>query len=183
MTSSPAPISLDERIHGFPPLVGERPKVLILGSMPSVASLAKHQYYGKAQNAFWPIMGELFGAGPSLTYEERTRVLADKGIAIWDVLSSCVRAGSLDSAIQRDTEITNDLAGLLSQHSSIGHVFFNGRKAEQVYHRRVRANIDQFRPDIVYACLPSTSPAMATLDFAAKLQKWQAVGRALRETK
>ena len=151
--------------------------------MPSVASLDKHQYYGKAQNAFWPIMGELFGAGPSLTYEERTRVLADKGIAVWDVLSSCVRVGSLDSAIKRDTEITNDLAGLLRQHSSIGHVFFNGRKAEHVYQRRVRANIDQFRSDIVYACLPSTSPAMATLDFAAKLQKWQAVGRALRETK
>jgi hypoxanthine-DNA glycosylase len=146
--------------------------------MPSVASLDKHQYYGKAQNAFWPIMGELFGAGPALTYHERTKILAHKGVAVWDVLASCVRTGSLDSAIQQDTEVTNDLVGLLRRHAGIGYVFFNGRKAEHVYRRRVRPEADQFRPDIIYACLPSTSPAMATLNFAAKLQSWQAVRRA-----
>ena len=54
--------------------------------MPSIASLAKQQYYGHPQNAFWRIMGRLFGAGPEMHYDERKRILCEQGIAVWDVL-------------------------------------------------------------------------------------------------
>jgi len=47
-------------LQGFPPLLGDQPRVLILGSMPSAASLHQQQYYGHLRNAFWPIMAALF---------------------------------------------------------------------------------------------------------------------------
>lgn len=161
------------RIEGFPPLLGAEPRVLILGSMPSVASLEKRQYYGKPQNAFWKIMGELFGAGPELSYEARVQVLTDRGAAVWDVLASCVRPGSLDSAIDMSTAEVNPLAELLAQEATLNHVFFNGRKAEDVFKKRVQADVS--RANISYTCLPSTSPAMAALSFADKLSRWRCV--------
>jgi double-stranded uracil-DNA glycosylase len=58
------------RLASFPPIAAADARVLVLGSMPSVASLAREQYYGHPQNAFWPIMGRLFGAGPDLPYDQ-----------------------------------------------------------------------------------------------------------------
>jgi TDG/mug DNA glycosylase family protein len=167
------------RIVGFPPILGDRPRVLILGSMPSVASLEKHQYYAKPQNAFWRIMGELFGAGPDLPYEQRTELLAKQGIAVWDVVASCERPGSLDSAIKMQTATANDFAALLLEQPRIAHVFFNGKKAEEVFRKRSLAAVEQVRPELKFTSLPSTSPAMASLRFEDKLLQWQSVYRVL----
>jgi double-stranded uracil-DNA glycosylase len=52
-------------VQSFPPLVSERNKLLILGTMPGERSLKAGQYYARPRNAFWHIIGELFGAGPS----------------------------------------------------------------------------------------------------------------------
>jgi len=170
------------RISGFAPLLGANPRILILGSMPSIASLEKQQYYGKVRNAFWGIMGELFAAGPELDYPERSRKLGHAGVAVWDVLASCVRHGSLDSAIVAGSEEVNDVAGLLLRFPQIRHVFFNGRKAEQLFRQKILPQLSaQQRVDsISCTCLPSTSPALAGLDFAGKLQQWQAIREALR---
>ena len=119
------------RIVGFPPILGDRPRVLILGSMPSVASLKKHQYYGKPQNTFWRIMGELFGAGPDLPYEQRTELLAQQGVAVWDVLASCERPGSLDSAIKMQTATANDFAALLLEQPGIAHEFLTAKRLKK----------------------------------------------------
>jgi hypoxanthine-DNA glycosylase len=150
-------------------------RVLVLGSVPSVASLEKNQYYGKPQNAFWKLMGELFGAGPTLPYSERSAKLAEAGVAVWDVVASCVRPGSLDSAIDMTTVEVNDFAAFFGDYPLISHVYFNGRKAEEIYRRRVAKNMEALRPDMRYISLPSTSPAMASLDFSAKLERWRAL--------
>src|ERR1700734_1979778 len=47
-------------LEGFPPVVDDNADLLILGSFPSVQSLATPQYYGNPRNAFWQITGELF---------------------------------------------------------------------------------------------------------------------------
>jgi hypoxanthine-DNA glycosylase len=171
-------------VRGFAPLVGRNPRIVILGSMPSVASLEKSQYYGKPQNAFWKIMGELLGADSrlpfsDLSYEQRVKIVTDAGIAVWDVLASCVRPGSLDSAIDMQTAEVNDFLPFFERHDRIAHVFFNGRKAEDVFVRRVMPDLEGVRPAMRYACLPSTSPAMAAMKFAAKLEVWQVVQREL----
>jgi len=148
--------------------------------MPSVASLEKHEYYGKPQNAFWRIMGDLIGASPDLAYRRRTEILTRAGIAVWDVLASCVRPGSLDSSIDMQSAEVNDIAGLIALNAGITAVFFNGKKSEQIFRKNVLTQVATIRPDMRYISLPSTSPAMATLDFSAKLQSWRVVKDALR---
>src|SRR5687768_2652455 len=83
-------------VCSFPPIAAPDARVLVLGSVPSIASLAKQQYYGHPQNKFWPIMGRLFGAGLDRRYEERKQILREHGVAVWDVLRECYRPGSLD---------------------------------------------------------------------------------------
>ena len=96
------------RVRSFEPIVGHQPRILILGSMPGTASLHATQYYAHPRNAFWPIISELFDL-PSGDYETRAALLARKGVAVWDVLKTCFRAGSLDSAIDDRTIVVNDL--------------------------------------------------------------------------
>jgi double-stranded uracil-DNA glycosylase len=170
-------------VQGFAPLLGSDPRVLILGTMPGVASLALQQYYAQSRNAFWRIMGELFAAGPELDYPHRTRRLTGAGIAVWDVLARCARAGSLDSAIVSGSEVPNDIASLLLRFPQIRHIFFNGRKAEQLFLRSVRPTLTaSLTTEHSFVCLPSTSPAFAALDFDGKLQQWRIIRRVLAET-
>ena len=128
--------------------------------MPSVASLEKHQYYGKPQNAFWRIMGELYCAGVELDYPDRCAQLTDAGVAVWDVIARCRRPGSLDSAIDMQSVVVNDFAAFLGAHPSVSAVCFNGRKAEEIWRRFVQADIHALRPELGFVTLPSTSPAM-----------------------
>ena len=162
-------------IQSFPPVAAENAQVLVLGSMPGVLSLQKQQYYAHPRNSFWKIMGMLFGAEPELDYPSRISRLTAAQVALWDVLQSCEREGSLDSAIQAQTVVVNDFLVFLKQFPDIHHIFFNGQKAGAVYARHVLPMIKPEFPDICYTPLPSTSPAYASMSFAEKLSAWTAV--------
>ncbi len=155
----------------FPPFVDENTRVLVLGSMPGEVSLRAGQYYAHPRNAFWRIAGELLGFDPGPDYENRLAGLRGGGVGLWDVLHSCERNGSMDSAIARDTMTANDFDALFAAYPRISRVFFNGAKAEQVFHRLVVAPPD----DVVLRRLPSTSPANASIPFEAKLRAWRAI--------
>src|SRR5258708_2477592 len=117
-------------LHGFPPVVDGRARVLILGSFPSVQSLAVNQYYGNPRNAFWRITGELFGFDHDAPYEQRLAALRSVGVALWDVLYKCRRAGSADSAIDPKSLVVNDFAELFANYPAITRGYFNGPQAE-----------------------------------------------------
>ena len=138
--------------------------------MPGAASLKAKQYYAHPQNGFWPIMGQLLGFDPSAPYRRRERALKAARIAVWDVLRSCVRPGSLDARIKLET--ANDFAAFFRAHPRLRHVFFNGAKAEASYRRHVQIPSGGA---IRYARLPSTSPAHASLSAARKLAAWRAI--------
>lgn len=161
------------RVRGFAPILGGEPRVLILGSAPGVASLKAGQYYGHPRNAFWWIMEQLYWPGQLLSYPQRCERLIDQGIAVWDVLASCERPGSLDSAIVAGTEVCNDIAGLLSEAPSIRAVLLNGGKAQQSFRRYLQPQLAAPLPALIQ--LPSTSPANARLRPADKLQQWTEV--------
>ena len=165
-------------IHSFPPIAAPDAKVLILGSMPGKASLLANRYYAHPCNAFWPIMGVLHGAGPDAPYAQRVRVLKRAGIAVWDVLASCTRAGSLDSEIDEDSIVPNDFASFFRAHPRIQRVYFNGAKAEAAFRRHVLPGIDATA--LRFARLPSTSPANASWSHARKLRAWRIVGAGSR---
>lgn len=160
----PSPI-----IRSFPPIAAPDARLLILGSMPGVASLDAGQYYAHPQNAFWRIMGEIAGAGPDKDYKERERILHARGIAVWDVLKSCVRPGSLDADI-RD-EVPNDFAAFFAAHPGIVRIGLNGGKAAASF----KAHAARFCPQgVTVTTLPSTSPAHAARSFAEKCEMWRA---------
>lgn len=146
---------------------------LILGSMPGIESLRAGQYYAHPRNAFWPIMAELIGASPRLPYAERLQQLNDAGIALWDVLASCRREGSLDTAISADSLCANDFNAFYADHPHIRRVFFNGSMAETCYRRHVQPVLEQDTRH--YQRLPSTSPAHAARTFAQKLDAWRVI--------
>lgn len=164
------------RIQSFEPIETRNAEILILGSMPGRASLAKGQYYAHAQNAFWRIISELLQLDASASYGMRVRALKSARIALWDVLRSCTREGSLDSMIDRDTQTANDFQTFFRTHRKISHVFFNGAKAEACFKRHVLRDIDDGSVNN-YARLPSTSPANASMSFADKLSAWRVILR------
>ena len=163
--------SADVLIGCFPPVANTNAATLILGSMPGKESLRQNQYYAHPQNAFWKIMGELVGAHPSLPYTQRLAILKSSGIALWDVLHTCKRQGSLDSDIKK--EEANDFAAFFARHPHITRVYFNGTKAEQSFKRFVLGK--QALPPLTLQRLPSTSPAHAGMDYDKKLEAWKGV--------
>jgi len=161
-------------IHGFPPICRADAHTLILGSMPSRESLLQQRYYAHPRNGFWPIVCELFGEN-SPDYAQRTELLKSRGVAVWDVLQACFRSSSLDSDIDDSTIVANDFKTFYRNHCRIDRVFFNGAKAESVYHRYVLPGLTASQADIRLQRLPSTSPAHAGMTLAQKQQAWQLI--------
>ena len=162
-------------VTGFPPIADKKAIILILGSMPSIKSLQVEQYYAHPRNSFWFIMTELLSNKSDLDYDERTALLKHNRIALWDVLNTCQRKGSLDSSIKNETTIVNDFNKFFAEHPLIKAVYFNGSRAQQEYNKHVLAEIDERFSTIEYMRLPSTSPAMASLNREQKLQQWKAI--------
>ncbi|MBN2557395.1 MAG: DNA-deoxyinosine glycosylase [Clostridia bacterium] len=155
-----------ENIHGFPPIIGDASRILILGSMPGAESLRRSEYYAHPRNAFWPVIYGLHGRIPDADYNDRKSFLISIGLALWDVVESCERKGSSDSAIKNI--VYNDFTFFFGAHPKIWHVCFNGRKAEALFLSRFR---DDF-PGLTYTRLGSTSPAHA-VRMDSRLEDWR----------
>lgn len=161
-------------VCSFPPVARRDAHMLILGSMPGIASLRAQQYYAHPRNAFWPIIAELTGCAADAPYAERLAALTGARIALWDVLKSCIRVGSLDTAIDEASIVPNDLTGFLRAHRRITHVFFNGSKAAAAFRRHVLPGLADEFPALSYRRLPSTSPANAACSLIRKKALWRA---------
>jgi len=174
----------DASVQSFTAISRPNARILVLGTMPSVASLSATAYYAHPRNAFWPIaISVLNSIDPSYElvsqwpYDNRKQLLIDHRIALWDVLAECERAGSLDTNIQRDSVKINDLAGFVSQHRSLRRIVFNGKTAASLYQQHasavVTAALNAERRSLEFLTMPSTSPAMASLNLSAKQQIWR----------
>lgn len=161
-------------IHSFPPIASGTPRVLILGTMPGKVSLRERQYYAHPQNAFWRIVGGILGFDPASPYEARIAAVQSAGVAVWDVLKSCIRPSSLDSAIDASSAVPNDFATFLAEHPQIRRICFNGATAEALFMKHIRPRFPA-NPDVHYLRLPSTSPANASWPLSEKVRAWQAI--------
>ena len=158
---------MQNRISSFPPIIDTESKIIILGSIPGVKSLEKQQYYGHPQNKFWKIIFELFHEEFTEDYAERISVLKRNHIAVWDVIDSCERKGSLDSEIKN--EEANQIGELLEKFPNIKAIFCNGGKSYKNLQKILGKN---FRIPIFL--LPSTSP-LHTISFERKLEDWKKI--------
>lgn len=156
-------------IFSFEPIVDDKCKILVLGTMPGVMSLRKQQYYGYDRNAFWSIMYGLFDQKPEEDYDRRKAFLLQHNIAVWDVLMACEREGSSDSDIKNP--VPNDFASLYKRYPNISSICFNGGPAGRLYSRFIEKPVEQGTAHSFYS-LPSTSPAY-TITFEKKLEQWK----------
>jgi len=150
--------------HPFDPIVFKDTHTLILGSFPSVQSVANDFYYAHPRNQFWPILSSITGY-PVGNRDQKIWLLKESGLGVWDMIASCVREGSLDSSLE--DEVVNDIPELLEQHPSIERIAFTGRKAEALY----RLHFEYLDIETLY--LPSPSPAYAAMRMEAKAVQWR----------
>jgi double-stranded uracil-DNA glycosylase len=167
--------------QGFAPIADERAKVLVLGTLPGVASLNAGEYYANSQNGFWRIMGALFKWPLGLPYQERANRLVSAGVALWDVCEAAHRPGSLDTAIDTGSVTANDFEAFFREHPSVRLICFNGAKAASLYGRKVHRKLPEPMKSIQSETLPSTSPANASVPYSDKLLRW-AIVRKVCET-
>lgn len=158
---------------GFKPIAAQDARILILGTLPSVESLLRRQYYAKKENAFWKIMGELTGAMPERPYALRAKMLKEKRIALWDVCARAKRAGSLDSNIRRESIVANDFSNFFKTHPKIELICFNGQPAERLFRLYALPSLTPKIAAMPRITLPSTSPAFARLGWRKKMEIWR----------
>ena len=160
-------------LHSFPPLITPQTRILVIGSMPGVASLKAQEYYAFKYNQFWKIIFDLFAGGRTPKgYEDKKQVLLAQGIGLWDALAACERAGSLDGNILKPTP--NDFPALFKEYPGIKTLLFNGQAARNHFKRAFGDG------EKMCEVLPSTSPAHASCSYAEKKLLWQrALFRAL----
>jgi hypoxanthine-DNA glycosylase len=159
----------DRKIYSFPPIVDDESRVLVLGTMPGAESLRQQRYYAYERNHFWAIIFALFGFERPADYEARVRFLHEKKIAVWDVLETCERSGSLDADIRKG--VPNRIAELLESHPEIKAVFPNGKGAAKLFNQFILPRMTRSLPG---EALPSTSPAYA-IPFEKKLDGWRKI--------
>lgn len=120
-------------------------------------------------------MAELFDFDAKLAYEERLARLRENHVALWDVAHQCIRPGSLDSAIDIKSVVANDFMSFFKAHPHIRTIFFNGRKAEELYRKLVQVGLLETYQRFEQHLLPSTSPANAGMTRPQKLAAWRIV--------
>lgn len=155
-------------IHSFKPIYDENSKVLILGSMPSIKSLEDEMYYANPRNSFWELMCEITGDDCGKTNESKTKFLHRNSIALFDVIKSCERNGSLDSNIKN--VIPNDIVSIVDSIQNLKLIVLNGGTAARYYKKYDMSLINRKT-----MFLPSTSPANAKGGYAAKLNEWKKI--------
>ena len=158
---------MEDLLVAFPPILPDKPHTLILGTMPGGKSLEANQYYAHPQNQFWKFMGNIYGASPSLPYEQRLQILKGKGIAVWDVVHACIRKGSMDADIKN--EEVNDFEKFYTENPTIKLVVFDSLTAQNIYNRRVLPTLTK---KLRYLRVPSPSPAHARMNYQEKLAFW-----------
>lgn len=151
----------------FAPVVDKNTKVLILGSLPGVASLRAQQYYAHPQNKFWELVGAVIGIDlRSLSYDDRLGAVLTHGVGLWDVISEAERKGSLDAAIRNESH--NQLVEMLETLPNLRAIAFNGGISARIGRKQLKTQVDRLE----LIDLPSSSPAY-TLPIEQKLLTWK----------
>ncbi|ERI95265.1 hypothetical protein HMPREF1982_00406 [Clostridiales bacterium oral taxon 876 str. F0540] len=157
-------------VKGFKPIIDDKCQVLILGTMPSIESIKRNEYYGNKRNAFWKIVFSLYGMEVREEYKDKIDFLLSNHIAVWDVLESCERDGSSDVSIRNPK--ANDFNKFFTQYPNLKKIYFNGKTAEKLYLKLVDKEVSN---GVIYqAVLPSSSPANA-IKFEEKIKEWRGI--------
>lgn len=212
----------DHNLLGFEPIIrvnpnDQAPTVLILGSFPSVKSYGKHlstkdiklrggngsQNFGNPRNSFFNIVGSALGFSRSeIKYQEQLRVFTRKRFSLWDIIGSCKRKGSLDSAIDFKVQVSfahtvlkksargrpiqinntsnslliNDIPGLVKDNLSIRKLVFHHTAASILTRNKIwkifLRRWNSLLPEIKMHCYSFRKSAATTLKVFQKKIKF-----------
>ena len=151
--------------HNIPPVYDEHSKYLILGSFPSVKSREAAFFYAHPQNRFWRVLAAVFNEDTPETTAAKRAFLLRNNVALWDVLSECEIRGSADATIRSPQP--NNIA-LILDAAPVETVYVNGKTAEKYYKRFLEPTVG-----IKAVCLPSTSPANASVRYEELVTRWK----------
>ncbi|MBO9747683.1 MULTISPECIES: DNA-deoxyinosine glycosylase [Xanthomonas] len=166
--------------RGLPAHIHSDCRVLLLGSMPGVASLEAARYYAHPRNRFWPLMHALLGIDTAASYALRLQALLDHRVGLWDVIGQCERRGSLDTSIVAASIVVNPLPALLATLPQLRMVACNGTAAAQAWRRHVQPLLSAQLCALPVVALPSTSPANAAWSLPRLAAAWQPLCDAVR---
>jgi double-stranded uracil-DNA glycosylase len=160
--------------QSFPPFVDTRARILILGTLPGEESLRLQRYYGNPRNLFWRVLADVFVEPHVVEYEQQKALLKRNRIALWDVLHSAERIGSLDSAIRNP--VPNDIADLLVNYPRLRTIAFNGLRAQSLFRQFTAATLTIPLDTLRLSALPSTSPTPSRkpITYEEKVARWAA---------
>ncbi|WP_353084552.1 DNA-deoxyinosine glycosylase [Stenotrophomonas sp.] len=165
---------------GFAAQLNADCRLLVLGSMPGVASLQAAQYYAHPRNRFWPLMGVLCGIDATLPYPDRVRALNARGVGVWDVIGQCERRGSLDASIVRGSKVPNALGVLIDGLPALRAIACNGGTAYRAFQRFIVPTLVGSAREVPVWSLPSTSPANAAWPLPRLVEAWHPLADAVR---
>lgn len=158
-------------VRGLDARIAADCRVLVLGSLPGVASLQAANYYAHPRNRFWPLMSRLLAVDATATYEVRVAQLQRAGVGLWDVIGQCARVGSLDAAIDRASVVPNALPERLATLPQLRAVVCNGAEAHRLWLRWIAPQLPA--PATPVLAMPSTSPANAAFGLERLASEWQ----------
>ncbi|HWP22394.1 MAG TPA: DNA-deoxyinosine glycosylase [Candidatus Cryosericum sp.] len=145
--------------HNIPPVFSPESEILILGTMPSPKSREAAFYYAHPQNRFWPVLARVYGVEPPKTIAEKTALLLEHRLALWDVLQSCDIIGASDASIKNP--VANDIPALIRK-TQITRVLCTGSTSARLY----RALVEPITK-LPCTALPSPSAANAKMTLQA----------------
>ena len=151
-------------VHPLKPLFNSESKTLILGSFPSVKSRELNFFYAHPQNRFWKVISAIYNSPVPSTVQEKTQLILNNNLALYDVIYSCDITSSADSTIKNVTP--SNLTEVI-KNSKIDRIFVNGKTAEFYYKKYLEKQLG-IRCD----CLPSTSPANASKSLEQLIVAW-----------
>ena len=137
------------------PFLPEDTRILILGSLPSIATRKANFYYAHKSNRFYKILAGVFDEDEPKTIDERKDFLIKHHIGLYDSIYSCDIKASSDASI-RNVISSKEIVQLIRSKYQIKAVFTTGKVSNDVYRNYIG---DDNIP------LPSPSAANASMSL------------------
>ena len=118
------------------PFVPENAKILILGSLPSIASREANFYYAHKTNRFYKILAGVFNEEEPIGTETRKEFLSKHHIAMYDSIYECDIHASSDASIKKvvSSKIVLDR---IRKENGIKAVFTTGKTSHNIYRKYI----------------------------------------------
>jgi len=151
-------------VHPFEPFFAPDSEILVVGSLPSVASRADGFYYGHPRNRFWKMLALVFGEGTPDNIEEKKRFLERHGIALYDSIKECTIRGSADSSI--GNVVPADINSVAAE-CCLRKILANGKTAAKYFLKYQSRELCG-----LLRVMPSTSSANAAFSLERLAEIW-----------